>query len=187
MASTRWLRIGTILLAATAVLFITLILAGVFDPQPVGELQWEQPLSAQTIAAQTRRVIWLERSTPAGPYSLRLTAVHRAGEMDVGYGLVVGDEEQFLAAAVSPLGYAAVWQQPDASFLFPWQAWPHVRADANEIWLDRVDGRLTVRLNRELLWQGQVEDSDGRIGLILESVDAAAVIEFQALQLFAAE
>jgi hypothetical protein len=60
-------------------------------------------------------------------------------------------------------------------------------SEPNEIWLDVVDGRLTARINREWLWSGEVGQLEGQIGLWAESFGAAAVIDYQAIQLFTAE
>lgn len=190
----RWLRRLTVLALGTAVILIIFIAAGTFDPKPVGELQWQRPLTPQTIAAGSQQIIWLEPTTPANAYSLRLSTTHQSGETDVLYGLVIGDEENYLVTAVSPLGYAAVWEQSPLTInhlpltihhsLF--QPWPHVRPDENEIWLNVVDGRVTIRINRELYWSGSVETSQGQIGLWGESFGETAVIDFPTLHLYAA-
>ncbi len=183
----RWLRWIAGLVLGTAVTLIILIAAGLFDPKPVGDLQWERPFTPQTIAAGSQQIVWLELTTLANAYSLRLTTDHQSGETDVLYGLVIGDGDDYWVTAVSPLGYASTWEQHSAFSIhhLPFQPWPHVRPDENEIWLDVVDGRATIRLNRELYWTGSVETSSGRIGLWLESFGETAVINFQQLQLFA--
>ena len=177
------------LLVVTAVTLIGLIAAGTFDPKPVGELVAERLLPPQTIAAGRQDVVWLDALTPEQNYSLRLTMAYESGETDLLYGLVVGDDDDFWVTAVSPLGYAAVWEahSGDNAALFPFQTWPHVRPDSNEIWLNVVDGRVSVRVNRELLWQGVVDPAGGQMGLWLESFGGTAVITFQPVQIFAAE
>lgn len=183
----RWLRWLTVLVLVTAVTLIIIITVGTFDPKPVGTLQWERPLTPQTITAGSQQIIWLEPTTLVDAYSLRLTTAYQSGETDVLYGLVIGNEVDYLVTAVSPLGYATVWEQHSAFSIqqLAFQPWPHVRPDENEIWLDVVDGRVTIRINRELLWSGLVETSQGRIGLWGESFGETAVIDFQELQLFA--
>lgn len=197
------LRWTAVLLLFTAVVAITLIDAGVFDPRPIGTEQWQRPLSPQPIAATSRRLLWLNQPLPDQPYSLRLTAAYQSGELDIGYGLALGRETQYLAVAVSPLGYVAIWQEittqmpqnsqrlPSTSIL-PWQPWPHVHTntETNELWID-VDptgnskiSQFSVRINRELLWRGRLDTPAGQIGLLVESFGAAAVIDFQRLQLF---
>lgn len=183
----RWLRWIAGLVLGTAVAVIILIAAGVFDPKPVGKLADEWLLSPQTIAAGSQQIVWLDPLTPTDNYSLRLKATYQSGETDVLYGSVIGSEDDYWVTAVSPLGYAALWEQHSASSIqhLPFQPWPHVRPDANEIWLEMVNGRATIYLNRELYWTGPVETSQGRIGLWLESFGGTAVINFQQLQLTA--
>jgi hypothetical protein len=65
----------------------------------------------------------------------------------------------------------------------PWQTWPHVRPEVNEIWLDVEGDGLTVRVNREFLWEGEVE-MGGQVGLWLESYGGAAAVSFQELKLY---
>ncbi|MCB9421774.1 MAG: hypothetical protein H6667_18380 [Ardenticatenaceae bacterium] len=182
----RWLRWLTGLMLGTAVTLIILIAAGTFDPKPIGKLQWERPLPSQTIAANSQYIIWLA-AAPEGNYSLCLMTSYQSGESDLLYGLAIGDEEDFWVTAVSPLGYAAVWEQQSALSVehFAFQPWPHVRPDENEIWLNVVDGRIIIRLNRELLWQGEVDLDSGQIGLWLESFGETAVVNFPTLQIFA--
>lgn len=186
----RWSFGGVVV--ATAVI-ILLILSGVNDPKPNGALVVERPLFPQIVAPQAPRITWLEESIPAGDYSVRLMAVQEAGEtglgMDVGYGLVMGNDDAHVAVAVSPLGYLSVWQEmgDEMQVIFPWQTWPHVGRDLaeNEIWVD-VDGngRLSIRINREFLWEGEIEPVSGQIGVIAESFGEAAIVDFQTLQIF---
>ena len=110
--------------------------------------------------------------------------------MDIGYGLVLGDDEAHVAVAVSPLGYLSVWQETgqETFVIFPWQTWPHVRRDlaANEIWLDIEEpDQVTIRLNRELLWVGEIDLPVGQIGVLTQSFGETAVVDFQKLQIFA--
>ena len=191
---TRWLRRLILLLVGAAALAASLIAVGIFDPRPLGPVQWEQTLSTQTIPAEARQLVWLDHPLPA-VFSLRLTAAYQRGETDVGYGLALGDDSRYLAVAVSPLGYVSIWQTDTSAgqiadtVLLPWQSWPHVRtgAAANELWLDAAGGQVTVHLNREWLWTGPVASVGGRPGVLAESFGAPVVIDFQMLQLFAAE
>ncbi len=168
----------------TAVTAILLIASGMFDPQPVGELVWQENLQPMTVAAQTKQIEWLEQPVPDGPFSVRLTAVYEQGATDSGYGLILGDEAQNLLVAVSPLGYATIQQNGPA--LLPWQPWPHVRTQntPNEIWLDWADDQLSVRLNRELLWVDDVEIPEGFLGLYGESFAETAVFDFESVELY---
>ena len=200
----RWLRWTAVLLLLAAVIAILLMAAGAFDPRPIGAEQRQRLLAAETIPAHSRRLVWLDQPLPGPPYTIRLTAAYQGGEPDIGYGLVLGTNQQHLAVALSPLGYVAIWQamskqmplnsdgsQP-STFTLPWQPWPHVRGgiEANELWLDvdrtgaSTNDRVTVRVNREWLWSGEVEMLEGQVGLWIESFGEAAVVDFQRLQLF---
>lgn len=169
---------------AVVVVFILLIWAGVFDPQPVGTAVWQQTLPSQTIPAGSRQIVWLDRPIPPGDYTVRVTAVWQSGEQDITYGLLLGTDERHLAMELSPLGYLSLTAfSPRSSLLapLPLQPWPHVRpGDApNEIWVDVENGRFTIRINRELLWQGEVGELDGTIGWVGQSFGETAVIQLQ--------
>lgn len=172
------------MLLGAAALLIGLIAGGVFDPQPIGAEQWRQALAPRTVPAAARQIHWLDVPLPENDYTVRLTAAYQSGELDSAYGLALGSDAEYLSIELSPLGYVTLHPSP----LLPWQPWPHVRPGtaANEIWLDVTDGHLTARLNRELLWSGEIGPVHGRIGLVAESFGEAAVIDFQMLELFAA-
>ncbi len=183
----RWGFVG--LVGATAVI-ILLILSGVFDPKPVGALVGERPLFPQIIAPEAPRLTWLEEPVPTGSYTVRLTAAQEEGQgMDIGYGLVLGDDDTHVAVAVSPLGYVSVWQQKgdEMDVIFPWQPWPHVgRGSApNEIWVDVADaGQVAIRINREFLWEGEIDRPSGQIGVIGESFGETTVVDYRSLEIF---
>lgn len=188
----RWLHriMGVLLLAIVTTAVI--IEAGLFDPRPHGTKKWQRSFAPQTIPAATSHITWLERPLPAAGYSLRLTAAYRSGETDIGYGLAIGGESQYLAIALSPAGYLAIWQESihaAPSFIIPWQTWPHVRtgAAANEIWVDVEAGQATVRINREWLWQGEVGQLGSYAGLLGQSFGEEATVGRQTLQLFTQE
>ena len=183
------LRWGFVVVVATTAVIILLILSGVFDPKPIGALVGERPLFPQIIAPEAPRLTWLEETVPTGSYTVRLTAAQEEGRgMDIGYGLVLGDDDTHLAMAVSPLGYVSVWQQTgdEVDVIFPWQPWPHVGRDSapNEIWVDVEDGHLNIRINREFLWEGEIVRPFGQIGVIGESFGETAVVNFQMVQIF---
>ncbi len=183
MIQLRFLKAAVIVLLVTAVSIVLLIARGTFDPKPVGHLVWQDKRPTMTVPTRTKQIEWLDQPVPDEPFSVRLTAVFQEGATDSGYGLTLGDETQNLLIAVSPLGYATIQQSGNA--LFPWQPWPHVHTQntPNEIWLDWVDGQLSVRLNRELLWVGEIENPGGFLGLYGESFAETAVFDFQGIQL----
>lgn len=161
--------------------FILFIWAGVFDPQPVGTAVWQQTLSSQTIPAGSRQIVWLDQPLPQGNYTVQVTAVLQSGEQDITYGLLLGTDEQDLAMELSPLGYLSLTSRSSLLAPLPLQPWPHVRPGAapNEIWVDVENGRFTIRINRELLWQGEVGELDGTIGWVGQSFGETAVIQLQ--------
>jgi hypothetical protein len=142
----------------------------------------------------------IKQSAPFGGqprcYSVRLTAAYAGGETDSGYGLAVGNNEAALVVAVSPLGEAAVWQtvagEDEPRYLLPWQPWPHVQQGIapNEIWLDVAEDddlmRVTARINRELLWEGEVERLYSGAALWLGSFGGPVTVDFQTLDWFLA-
>ncbi len=193
----RWITTAFVLAAGT---YILLIAAGVFDPKPIGDERWNLPLAPMSIASGSTQISWLANTGPERPFSLRLAAAYQEGEIDSGYGLVIGDSERFLAVEVSSLGYVSAWQasiptvQQEAEsvlFYLPWQPWPHVHTGSveNEIWLDvnsvgQGEMELTVRINRERLWDGTVNWLSPSIGIIGESFGDDAVITFRSIRLF---
>jgi hypothetical protein len=127
-------------------------------------------------------------------FSIRLTAAHVDGETDIGYGLALGDGSRRLTVAVSPLGYVAIWEDGDAGgpvYHRPWQPWPHARRGAapNEVWLDVADvnGRARIKawVNRELLWQGEIDGPANEASPWLGSFGEPTTVDFQALEWFA--
>ena len=185
---------ATLGVVVVAIALVALIAAGAFDPRPLGPLAGSAQPGPLSLLGRSEMITSQLPPWSAGPasYSLRLTAAHAAGETDSGYGLTLGNKLDALVVAVSPLGYVAVWQTADGGephYLLPWQPWPHVRAGAapNEIGLD-VDnsGRhVTARVNRELLWQGEVALPPGGVALWLGSFGGPVTVEFQTLDWFA--
>ena len=178
------LRGVLVILLVTAVLLILLIASGVFDPKPVGELHTMLPVTTLTVDQPGQTIRWLDEPLPAGEFSVRGTAVFQSGELDSGVGLAVGDEEEAFVVAVSPLGYVLV-QQADETLL-PWQPWPHVQLEGNpnEIWIDVRGSEVAVRLNRELLWQGELPLTARKLGLFGENFGETAVYTVTTIELF---
>jgi hypothetical protein len=81
-----------------------------------------------------------------------------------------------------PLMAAAGSENP----LLEWQPWPHIHSDqeTNEIWLDKRWETITVRINRELLWIGSVQNVGTQVGLWTTSFNQEATIDFESLILF---
>lgn len=182
----------TVLVVCTAALLYLFFLRSWIDPQPVGRLQVVQELVPRPLSAYSQEMLWLDDAVPAESYTIILTAAHGGGEADIRYGLAVGETTNYLEVTISPLGYAAVSQvtDVDANPLRAHAPFPHVRGGEaiNEFWItvERPINRLTavtIRLNREILWQGTVTHLESQVALVGESYGEATQIDFQQLQL----
>lgn len=196
----RWLCWSAWGLIFTAAAGVGLISSGLFDPRPIGAETWSLRLAALSIPMESRQTIWLEQVAAKASHTVRLTAAYGSGELDAAYGLFLGADSDYLAVAVSPTGYAAIWRGDDGhstermqrqSFIVPWQVWPHVKYEtgSNEIWLDvshdaPAGNRLTVRINRELFWSGEIGLLEGGIAYFGESFGDPVEIDFQEIRLF---
>jgi hypothetical protein len=190
----RWLSIIAVLLLIVVAGGIGLISAGVFDPKPLGTAKDEFPLNHMEIPGNGQELNWIERRYPLEIFTVRLTAAKKTGETDVAYGLALGDEDNFLVIAISPLGYYSIWRGSNltgrlqkSQVVEPWQTWPHIRVEnnPNEIWIDIQNKRITtIRINREILWQGSLSIEDGSIGLWAQSFGEPAHIDFQKMEVF---
>ena len=183
----KWAAIG---LAVTAVTLLSLILSGAFDPKPIGRPVWAAEPGQITIPAGERKTVWL-RPLPQTAFSVRLTAVYQSGSPDSATGLILGSDQQNSRITISPLGYAAVTSPCHPVTLspchpFPSAPFPHVRSGANpnEIWIDVANGRMTVRINRELLWSGNVGELQGELGVWGESYGDTAVYHLPQIILY---
>lgn len=184
----RGLGLAAVLLLLGSITSIVLISAGVFDPQPIGQLTDRRPLHAQGVAAGEMRLTWLPETLAGDAFTVRVTAAWAEGEQDVGYGAAAGSDGDYLAAAVSPLGYAAVWleQAGQREMVLPWQPWPHVQQGpkVNEIQIEVAGERVTVRVNRERLWEGEHAIQSAAAGLVAQSFGQDTVIDFRELTTF---
>jgi hypothetical protein len=190
----HWLRGTAICLLTIFCVTLLIIASGVFDPKPIGTVQPSLYPGEQTIGAGAEEVHWLDVSLAGGKGSVRGTAVFLSGEQDIQYGLIIGEPDQYVQVVASPLGYVAIskliinqqFTIPDSSYLFPFQPWPHVHTGAalNEIWVEWDEGNMTVRINRELVWEGEVGIDPRSVGLVVRSYGETAVVDFQTVELF---
>lgn len=171
-----------ILLLIAGISLITLVASGFFDPKPIGTTQFQMVPTAQTISKQGPKIQWLETPLSGSVFTVRVTAVFPDGtQKNIEGGLLLGTPEQHLAVRVSPLGYAAV--QVNNADVFPWQPWPHVHTNQNEIWVDVRETAVTVRVNREQMWSGTVTLPWQQIGTTVAGRETATV-DWQTLTLF---
>lgn len=184
----RVLGLAAVGLLLGAMAGIGLISAGVFDPRPVGRLQMQVTPGERTAPAGEMLLTWQQIEVREGSFSVRLSGAYTGGERDMGYGLALGNDRQYLVIAVSPLGYVSVWETDAAGQKqhVPWQTWPHARGgrETNEIQVDYFDGDVAVRLNRELLWQGVWGVQERGVGLYTESFGGPGRVLFSDLALY---
>jgi hypothetical protein len=190
----RTTHYALLLLLAVVVLFISLIVSGRFDPQPLGTLQWSQePVTASQVFSEPR-IVWLARPLPPPPYTIRLTAAWQNGQSDSAYGLALGSENEYLLTAVTPTGYLipptihpqATLGRPQSHHSQLLRPWPHVNQldTPNEIWLDVTAESVTIRINGELYGQERLTVPPGHIGLWGMSWAETAVVNFRRIELF---
>jgi hypothetical protein len=190
----RWLGISAAAVLVAIAVSIALISAGAFDPRPYGKLAESFGIDQSLLVSQSQQIEWFDQSIPSGSYTIRLSANLAAGDLDTGYGLLLGNEDEYVGVAVSSLGYVTMWQSAPATGdtaqpinILPWQTWPHVHPsqENNEIWIDVRDEKISsVRLNREILWQGSVPLNDKKYGIWAEGFAGPATIDFSLLELF---
>lgn len=188
----RAVRLAALALLIIAGGAIVLIAAGAFDPLPGSPPTQATAPGPLSLPGRGEALHPQPNPFAGSPQHswLRLTAAWQAGELDSAYGLRLGDENNGLTVAVSPLGYATVWASSagETIELMPWQTWPHVYSgdEANEIWLEiwRSDDRAQVAawVNRELLWQGNVAPLPPGAALWLASFGNPVTVEYRALE-----
>lgn len=160
------LRLGLLLMVATAVTLSFLIRSGQFDPRPIGQPIRQYEPSTQTIAATHGTIQWLPDRLPAADFTVRTNFTHLQGELESAYGFALADgSDHTLVIALSPLGNATIFAEEET--VLAWQPWPHIRQGTavNELWLTVNNGTLAVRINRELLWTGPLGRQPTQLGI----------------------
>lgn len=185
--------IASIALLVLVLLFVGLILGGVFDPKPLGELKFRDELDRQVAVDDVYQEPLLQIPS-SGPSSVRMGARWISGNPDIGYGLKLGNGERSVVIAVSPLGYVTIMEggkdaanTGNQTHTLPWQAWPHVSKtnEGNEIWVDVEDSNLTtVRINRELLWTGQLPLADSDVEFWAQSFGEPSIVNLEFIEQF---
>ena len=185
MNATSTLRYAGGLLVLVAAGVIVLVLLGTFDPQPTGELVWQADPVAVRIGSGEEQLLWQETPRLNEILSVRLEAASNR-MVDAAYGLAVGNEGYHLAVVVAPTGYVSIWQARDREreMLLPWQTWPHVRQEGNELWVDVFANKTRIWINRELLWEGELARSPEMVGIFGQSSNGDVAIDVRRLELF---
>lgn len=183
----RWLGLAAVGVLLAAIGGILVISAGLTDPTPAALSTRSISLEKITLPAAVSQISWVTATPPEPHLDIRLTAAWAAGDPDAAYGLILGDPSIYLAVAVSPAGYLALWlcENGEEHYLLPWQTWPHVRPGAagNEIQIEKQGNRIIVRVNREQLWSGLDPTSGAQTGIVAQSFTNPTTIQFERLQL----
>ncbi len=162
------------LLPLCGVLLATALLAlvswvGVWDPQPIGTLAMDERLG---LVVGER---WLEAVD--GPFTVRVEIASAEKS-----ALILKNKAETLHIAVDPVGFVSIWRIVEGKTItvMPWQTWPHVQLESNALWLDVDDGAWSLRINRELFYEGA-----GWIEPVTEvGMDAGVSAEVSRIQLF---
>lgn len=189
--------------AAIAVTAVALSL-GAADPPRAGPLAWEQNFAdlAGWMAYQTGEAGWsvgkaglqialseagdtvfMVTDAPAGRFTFEVAGAQPGGPTGAMYGLVFdfADPETYAAVLVNGNGYARAFRQAgeEVHEWFGLGQWPHILAgaDANRVRLDSMDGRLTFRVNDEILAEAPGA-ADGRIGVAVFAIEAGQTVVF---------
>jgi hypothetical protein len=149
----RKIRVVTIFAAIIALSAVIAIALGLFDP-PLPDQKWLQEQVVLSVSAENSPQTIVLDSLPAKSRGVRLIGKWVGGERDSGYGILLGSANDHIGLAVSPLGYATIWEVDDTIHM-PWQPWVHVASEdeANEFWFDWSGDELILRLNREIIWR----------------------------------
>jgi hypothetical protein len=118
---------------------------------------------------------------PEGDYTFEVAGA-AAGGNGAAYGLVFGwqDAAHYSAVLINANGYAEAFTRAGdgATAWYAWQQWPHilVGAEANRVRVDVRGRRVTLRINDELLAEGEAAQPHGRLGVIARSAEPGEVV-----------
>lgn len=179
----NWIGLVAVGVLVSGIAGILLISAGTFDPIP-SQLAIEIPLSSVIVDHPQHH--WHTTLSSRDPVELRLTAAVEASPA-VEYGLVVGEENRYLAVTVSNEGYIFLWLNDNGQVqpILPRQAWFHlpVGAATHEIYLRRAGVVWSVWVNREKWWEGELAEVGGSAGTFAQPFGSPATIHFQKLEM----
>jgi hypothetical protein len=201
-----WLWRGSLIalvgVMALAAIVLGLVLCGVGDPRPAGELAVQDELDRvggweirpDTVTGEVREGTYhievpqpntrVFASTPyemAVPGTLEIAARQASGPREAGYGLWWGDGDTRTVVAINGNGYFGVFQVTggDVESIEEWQPFPHVlgRGESNRLRVDVLDGWVVVRVNDELA--ATFEQSTGGlpgVGLYVETFNTGGSV-----------
>jgi hypothetical protein len=210
-----WLWWGSLItlvgVIALAAIVLGLVLGGVGDPRPAGELAVQDELDRvkgwvlrpDTATGEVCEGAYcIEAPQPntrvfaGAPYelsppgTLEIAARQAGGPREAGYGLWWGDGDTCTVVAVNGNGYFGVFQVTGGDFepIEEWRPFPHVlgRGEVNRLRVDVLDGRVVVRVNDELA--ATFEQSTGGplgVGLYVETFNTGgSVAAFEWLRMW---
>jgi hypothetical protein len=203
----RWLWWSGVGALAGAILFVAILLvlslAGVSDPQPLGEQAVDvSPQLDRLISVEgaERRILLAPEFTVALPGTVEVAARQSYGLGTAGYGFWWGaDREDARVVGVNADGYFGVFavEGDGVRFIEDWHRFPHVagQGEVNRLRVDLyADGRVVVWINDERA----AEFADGaagawlitppQIGFYVETFDeGGAAVDFERLQTWQGE
>lgn len=213
MANWAWrIVVGAFWLTAAAIAVMAVALGlGAADPPRAGRLAWEQGFAdlAGWEAYQTGEAGWsvgqvglqialsgagdtvfMVTDAPAGRFTFEVAGAQSSGPGGAMYGLVFdfADPQTYAAVLVNGNGYARAFRQAgeEVHEWFGLGQWPHILAgaEANRVRLDSMFGRLTFRVNDEILAEAPGA-ARGRIGVAAYATDAGQTVVFSWARLWA--
>lgn len=186
-SKSRFVTLLSLLLISSIVLVASLSALSFFDPLAKEDPALQKPLKPMPISPESKEIRWLQENLPQPTLSVRVTAGYGSGDLDSAYGILLGQGNKYFAIMISPLGYVSIWEQSASTegeteiYHIPWQTWPHIRTgdSQNEIFVNLDGDSLSVRINREWLWETRGVDRVDRVGIIGESYGGDVSIDFK--------
>jgi hypothetical protein len=195
---------GVGLLALGVAALAVALYLGAADPPRAGPLVWEDDFKGDTsrwewrpspgaaLAARAGALVadftgpgqaaWALAEAPAGDLTLEVAGAQTQGAGGAAaYGLVFNwqDPDHYAAVLVNGNGYVEAFQQTAAGRRewFPFQQWPHILygTDSNRVRVDVRAGRVTARVNDELLAHFEAAGT-GRLGVVARSSAPGRVV-----------
>ena len=186
-SKSRILTLAALSLIGSIVLIVFLLSRGFFDPIAVDEPIWPKKFFLMRLPAQTEKLLWLPENLDQTPLSVRVIGNLESGDSDSAYGIVISQSDGEIMIMISPLGYISIWHESasintdNKYFYLPWQTWPHVHTgnSENEIYVRLAGDTISVRVNRELLWETNEIDQVDHIGIMGVSFGDDTTINFR--------
>lgn len=151
-----WSGIGLFICA------IGLIAVGLFDPQPYTLNNTLNKMDERTITIPAEPHIEWQTDSLTTPFSRRVT-FQLPTEPEIAVGVALNDGNKPLIISATNGGFVRIVHGDEV--ILPEQTWPlasidpYVRGgESAEFWVDVDENGVTVRINREMLWQGTMDE-----------------------------